>query len=348
MRPLLSNLMLSPRATLREALGAIDCGGVGLVFVVDPKRKVLGTLSDGDVRRAILSGRVLDHGGVADVMHTRFRWVGPDARRVEVLDLMRSLGITVVPALDGKGRLIAVHLLRELLGTAEKPNAAVIMAGGKGTRLRPLTYELPKPMLPVAGRPILERIVLHLVGAGVRNIALSVNYLSHVIVEHFGDGSRFGCKITYLKERKPLGTAGALSLLPVHLKRAPIIVMNGDLVVDFDVPKLLESHVESKSALTVALKPWQVEIPFGVATMRGNQILELREKPLERFMVNAGIYVVSPDTLKLVPTQNASTMPELIERCRLRRRRVGGFLLDAGDWIDVGRPDSLRRARGQE
>ncbi len=340
----LRQLLLRTDASLLDAMRVIDREGIELAFAADAKGRVVGTLSDGDVRRAILRGTPLDAPAVGKAMNPKFTSLGPKAGRAEALDLMRSLGISVIPVLDSDKQLIGLHLLYELIGAAPKPNAAVIMCGGKGTRLRPLTYDIPKPMLPVAGRPILERLVLQLVGSGVRDIFLAINYLGDVIEEHFGDGRRFGCSIRYLREKKALGTAGALSLLPKDAKKHAVLVTNGDIVTEFDVSALLRFHAQGGFGLTCALKPFQSEVPFGVADVNGDELVGMREKPREQHLVNAGIYLIEPAALSLVPKDREFTMPELIEAA-MKRWKVGAFQL-SGEWIDVGRHETLKQARG--
>lgn len=341
----LHRLLLRPDSTLMRAMEVIDREAIELAFVADAGNRIVGTLSDGDVRRAILRGAPLDCPAVGEAMHRAFTWVGREAGRAEVLDLMRSLGISVVPVLDERRQLVGLHLLHELIGAGVKPNVAVLMAGGKGTRLRPLTYDIPKPMLPVAGRPILERLVLQLVGAGIRQIYLAINYLGDAIERHFESGARFGCDILYLRETRALGTCGALSLLPPKARRAPVLVMNGDLVTDIDVTRVLRFHDDGDFFLTTVLKPYQVEIPFGVAEVQGQRLLSIREKPQDQHLVNTGVYVLSPKAVSLVPKDREYTMPELIETCLRRRKSVGAFQME-GDWVDVGRHETLRQARG--
>jgi len=342
----LDQLLVRAETSLLDALRVIDREGIELAFVADAERRVIGTLSDGDVRRAILKGEPLDAaGGCGRAMRSKFTAVDRRVGRAEVLDRMRALGIGAVPVLDETGRMEGVHLLYELLGAGAKPNAALIMAGGKGTRLRPLTENIPKPMLPVAGRPILERLVLQLVGHGVRRIYLAINYLGHIIEEHFGDGSRFGCEIHFLREKRPLGTGGPLSLLRNRESDYPVIVMNGDLVTEFDVTRLLQFHEAGRFALTACLRSYQAQIPFGVAEVRGDHLVALREKPEEHYLINAGVYVVSPEIIELVPRQREFPMTELFEICFQQKLRVGAHLLD-GDWLDIGHPESLRKARG--
>lgn len=330
--------------TILDALRAINDGGHGIAFVTGPGDRVEGILTDGDTRRALLAGSRLDSRTLPEIMRRDFRSVGRDAGRAEVLDMMRALGISQVPVLDKKGRLAGLHTLADIAGGGTRPNWAVLMAGGQGQRLRPLTLSVPKPMISVAGRPILERLVLHLVGHGIRRIFLSVNHLAHVIVDHFGDGERFGCDITYIREDEPLGTGGALSLLPERPDHS-VLVMNGDLVTQFDVEAMLDFHERGAFAATMGLRPHQTEIPFGVAEVEGDRLVGLQEKPTFRHLINAGIYVLSPEALDLAPEGEAFPITRLFEECLAQERSVGAHLI-TDEWTDVGRPVELQRARG--
>lgn len=340
----LTQMLVRREATLLEAMRAINAGGHAIAFVTNAHDKVIGTVTDGDLRRAILGGATLNSRCLEKAMNRSFTSVGPRASRAEVLDMMRARGITQVPAMDRGGRLTGLHLLHDLIGAGERANWAVIMAGGKGERLRPLTLRVPKPMIMVAGRPILERLVLHLVGAGIRRIFLSVNYLGPVIERHFGDGAAFGCRIEYLRERAPLGTGGALSLLPER-PRHPVFTLNGDLVTQVDVARMLEFHTEGGYALTLGTRSHEVHVPFGVAAVRGSRLVALQEKPSERVLINAGVYVISPRVLRLVPKRRQYPITSLVDACLRRRLTVGAFFIEQ-DWVDVGRPDELRKARG--
>jgi dTDP-glucose pyrophosphorylase/CBS domain-containing protein len=343
----LAALLLPPSASLRQALAAIDRGGFELAFVADERQRILGTLSDGDARRAILHGVPLDRkGAAAAAMRRRFISVGPEANRAQVIDMMRARGISQIPILDAKRRMVGLHLLQDLIGAAERDNSAVIMAGGQGIRLRPYTELVPKPMLSVAGRPILERLVLQLVGYGVREIYLAINYLGHVIEQHFQDGSAFGCRIRYLREKKPLGTGGALSLLPKAASQEPVLVMNGDLVMQADIDGIFRFHAQGEYALTACLRPYVVEVPFGVADVEGDRIAGLREKPSQQMLINAGIYVLSPRVLRMIPKQREYPITSLVDACLEKGLPVGAHVLE-GDWMDIGRHEELRRARGQ-
>ena len=338
-------LEVAPTVSVFEALQVLEGSAKQIVLVCDADRRLLGTLTDGDIRRAILRGCPLHETPVGEVMHTGFLSVHPWANRAEVLDMMRSRGIAQVPILDDDRRLLGLHTLREMIVPVKRPNAAVVMAGGKGTRLRPLTETVPKPMIPVAGRPMLERIVLHLVGSGIRDVYLSINYLGHIIEDHFGDGSDFGCNIRYLRESRPLGTGGCLSLLEER-PAAPLLVMNGDLVTQIDVGRFVDFHADGGYTATLAVRPYRTSIPFGVVDVDGTEVVGLREKPTEQVLVNAGMYVLSPEALGLVPEGAEFPITELFVRSLDERRRVGAYLVEE-DWADVGRPEELLRANGQ-
>lgn len=337
-------MMLAPSATLLEALRAIDRSGKEIAFVCDSDCRLLGTLTDGDVRRAILAGGSLTETTVERAMHREFTAVPMTAGRAEVLDMMRARAIGQVPILDEVGRLMGLHTLHELIGAVERPNWAVIMAGGQGTRLRPLTESLPKPMIKVAGRPILERIIDHLVGYGIRRVFVSINYLGHIVEEHFGDGSRFGCAIEYLRESMPLGTGGSLSLLPASPDH-PVVVLNGDLVTQVDLGRMLAFHNDRPYTATLGVRAYSVQIPYGVAEVCGPSLVALNEKPTMQMLVNAGTYVLSPEILSLVPQRQEFPITELFRVALSSGMPVGAFVVEE-EWHDIGRPEHLAHARG--
>jgi NDP-sugar pyrophosphorylase family protein len=276
-------------------------------------------------------------------MRRDFTAVTPEDGRAEVLDLMRARQIERIPVLGPEGRLVGLHTMRQMISRAERPNRAVILAGGKGTRLHPITEQLPKPMVTVAGRPILERLILHLVSCGITRFSVSINYLGHLIEQHFGDGSRLGAEIDYLRETVPLGTGGPLALLPPPA--LPVLVLNGDLLTQADVGELLDFHERGGYAATLGVRPYTIEVPFGVAEVDGGRLLSLREKPVERSLINAGMYVLSPEAVALVPSGKEYPITALFEALLADGKPVGAHVLEA-EWLDVGRHDELRRARG--
>ncbi len=340
----LEALSVGEDATLFQAIKCIEEGGYGIAFLCDANQRVIGSLADGDVRRALLQGASLD-GPARLAMHRDFTFVTPEVGRAAVLDLMRGRAIAQIPVLDEQGRLVGFHALREMLGRAPRPNWAVIMAGGRGVRLRPITETIPKPMIRVAGRPILERLILHVTSFGIERVFISVNHLADTIERYFGDGAAFGCRIEYLREDVPLGTGGSLALLPER-PTAPLLVMNGDLVTQVDLAHLLKFHGDGGYAATFGLRPYSIEVPFGVATVQGDRLLGLREKPTEQLLINAGIYVLEPTALTAIPPHENYPITDLFERLLAEDRPVGACLIQ-DEWTDIGRPEELRRARGE-
>ena len=335
--------IVSNKASVREAMETIDRGTIEIALVVADDRRLVGTVTDGDIRRAILKGGNLDD-PVECVMNRQFTAVREDTSRTEVLDLMRARTLAQIPIVDSCGGLLGVHLMREIVGGPSRPNWAVVMAGGRGERLRPLTDSLPKPMVRVAGRPILERIVLHLVGHGISRVFLSVNYRADLIKNHFCDGSNFGCKVGYLEEFEPLGSGGALSLLP-ETPEEPIVVLNGDLVTQADIGAMLKFHMAGSYAVTVGCHGYVHTVPYGVLDVEGSRVTGMREKPSQTWTTNAGIYVLEPVLLARVPPASYFPFPRLVEECLDRGEPVGAFQIEE-DWFDIGRPRELLRARG--
>ena len=336
-------------ASIIDAMRSLEDSTSQIVLLVDEEERLVGILTDGDIRRGILTGDRLDD-PVAPRASRDFFSVKDHTERVDALELMQARRISQVPAIDDDGRVVGLHLLNELISPIERSNWAVILAGGRGTRLGALTSNVPKPMLPVAGRPILERIVLHLVGVGVRRIFLSVNYLAEAIEDHFGDGHQFGCTIEYLHESEPLGTGGPLSLLPQG-ELGPtdsILVMNGDLVTQVNLGRVIDFHESGGQAVTMGVRAHVEQSPFGCVEVEGDVLKGFAEKPTTSRLINAGIYVLSPDSLQVLPhPPEQITMPEVIERVDAGGGLVRVFEIEE-DWIDVGRREQLDLARRGE
>lgn len=340
----ISNMLVRPTTSLYDAMAAIAKSGITIVLVTDAQGKLLGTLTDGDIRRALLAGRTMQD-PVGEFMNPRFIAVREGLPRASALTLMGAHQISHLPVLDAAGRVLHLHTLTGLVGSGDAPLTAVIMAGGLGQRLRPLTETVPKPMLRVAGRPILEHLILHLVSSQVREIYLAINYLGEQIEAHFGDGAAWGCRLHYLREETALGTAGALSLLPHPWpSQQPLLVLNGDLVTQANLQHLLATHTDDDNVLTVGVRDYEVEVPFGVLEVDGRQVRGVREKPSYTYLTNAGIYLLAPSALALVPRGQPSSMVDLINAGLAAGQRVGIHLVD-GDWLDVGRREQLQQAR---
>jgi dTDP-glucose pyrophosphorylase len=339
----LRTFIIKADQTIRKAMETITANRHEVAFVENNHGQIIGIATDGDIRRGLLHGLTMDS-PVENAINKNYIAVGPEEERATVLDMMKSFGIRHVPVVDSQKRLLGVHFLQDLIGTTPKPNIAVIMAGGKGTRLMPLTQNCPKPMIKVAGRPILERLILHLVGFGIRKIYIAINYHGKIIENYFGDGASFGCSIEYLKENMALGTGGALSLLPEQPKHS-IIVMNGDLVTQVNITRLLEFHLREKVVATITGRTYQIELPYGVLETDENRLVQLQEKPLLHYLINAGIYILNPEVLSFIPHQQYFPIIHLFDLLLEKKAMIGVHILNE-EWIDVGRYDELQHANG--
>jgi dTDP-glucose pyrophosphorylase/predicted transcriptional regulator len=339
-------LLVGERETLRRVLEVLQQGGLGISLVVDSERKLKGTITDGDCRRALLKNSPLDT-AAEEVMSKRFILVDESFAPAAVEALMKVNGVRQVPVVDREGRVVGVITDRNLSYNSKRSsNVVLILAGGQGSRLRPLTNILPKPMLPVGGRPMLEHLVARLVESGFHNIFFSVNYKKSIIEEHFKDASKFGCEITFLHEKEPLGTAGPLALIRDKIT-APVIVANGDVLTAIDFRAFLDFHSNNEFDMTVGTSTSGIQIPYGVIkTNERGEITEIEEKPIHKLTVNAGLYVISPQVVELIPESGFFLMTELIQRAIDAGKRVGVFPIHE-TWLDVGRPAEFMDAQAQ-
>jgi dTDP-glucose pyrophosphorylase len=335
--------LVAEAGTVRDAMAAVDRGAARIALAVDADGRLIGVVTDGDLRRALLRGVDLTD-PVAPVLTRRYLSVTPGDGRAAALELMRARRIDAVPVVDADGRPAGLHLLQQFLEPVARNNWAVIMAGGQGVRLRPLTDSVPKPMLPVAGRPIIERLVLHLVGFGLKRIFVAVNYLGDVIEEHLGDGSRFGARVEYLREDEPLGTAGALGLLPSP-PTEPLLLLNGDLVTSADLGGLLDAHIASGYHATIGTRRYRHTVPFGCIERDGDRVIAVDEKPTMDREVNSGIYALDPSVVARVAPGRRVDTPDLIADLLADGAPVGAFEIE-DEWIDVGQREQLAAARG--
>jgi dTDP-glucose pyrophosphorylase len=327
--------------SIRDAIRAIDESALQIALVVDAEDRLIGTVTDGDVRRALLRGIGLE-APVGEVMNRNPLSCPAALGREAALAVMRASDVKQVPVVDDGGRVVGLELIGETISGAARDNWVVLMAGGLGQRLRPLTEDCPKPMLPVGGQPLLEIILKNFVRQGFRRFFLSVNYKAEMVSRHFVDGSRFGVKIDYLEERAKLGTAGALGLLPAR-PSAPLIVMNGDLLTGVNFANMLEFHVEQLATATMAVREHTVEVPFGVIDLAEDYLAGVTEKPRYSWFINAGVYVVEPSVLELIDPGQALDMPVLFERVLARNDKVAAFPIREY-WRDIGRIEDLERA----
>jgi dTDP-glucose pyrophosphorylase len=330
--------------TIRETLARIDRGSTQLALVVDDEGRLIGTVSDGDVRRGLLASVGLED-PVERVMNRLPTSVRADEDRQSVLALMQARDLRHMPVLDADGRVVGLRILSELLRAERRENLVVLMAGGIGERLRPLTECVPKPMLHVGGRPILEIILLQFLKQGFHRFAFSVNYKAEVIEEKFGNGARWGAEITYLREPKRLGTAGSLRLLSDR-GADTLLVMNGDILTKVDMNALVAFHEESRAAATMCVREHEYQVPFGVVRTDGSEIVGFDEKPVVRWPVNAGIYALQPSAIDLIPEATYFDMPSLFDACRAFGDRTCAYSV-RDYWLDIGRPADFERANAE-
>lgn len=333
--------LIGPTSSLREALSVIDSAGAGISLVAGADDVLVGTVSDGDIRRALIAGADLD--ATIDGIINRSPRVAPVGEtRTAMRERLQNWGLHQLPVVDPQGRIVDLLTLDELTRAPERPHQVVIMAGGLGTRLSELTRNTPKPMLKVGGRPILETIIANYAAQGFHRFWLSVNYKAEQIEEHFGDGSRMGVEIGYLRETTRLGTGGALSLLPC-VPEGPIVISNGDVLSKEDYGAVLDGHLASGASATVLVRDYEIQVPFGVVDVDRSQVTGLQEKPVQRFLINAGVYVVSPEMLALVPKDAFFDMPTLLERALENDMKVRTHRAEAY-WVDIGRMSDFERA----
>lgn len=333
-----------PTASVRDTIRTIDQGAIQIAFVVDHAEHLLGTVTDGDIRRAILRGVSLDD-EAKKVMNPHPVTASSAMSREAIMEIMRQKLIHQIPIVDQAGCIVDVELLDNLLQREQPQNWVVLMAGGLGSRLRPLTDETPKPLLKIGNKPLLEIILENFIEQGFKKFYFSVNYKAEMVESYFGGGSRWGAEIRYLRETERMGTAGALSLLPERLAQ-PMIVMNADLLTKLNFRQLLNFHNEHKAKATMCVREYDFQVPYGVVSIENTRITAIDEKPVQRFFVNAGIYVLEPETLELIPTSRFYDMPELFAAMIERQWESAVFPIREY-WLDVGRLEDFQRANGE-
>lgn len=336
-------VLLPLESTIQEAIASLNESSMKIVLVVNPHGTFEGTISDGDVRRGLLRGLDL-FSPIEGIVHHDALVVPPSLGHGTVMQLMTANKIHQIPVVDELHYVVGLHLWDEITTPPHRSNLMVIMAGGRGTRLLPHTENCPKPLLLVAGKPMLEHVIERGKLEGFRHFVLALHYLGHMIEEHFGAGDRFGVQIEYLREEQPLGTAGALSLLSPR-PDAPFVVTNGDVLTDIRYGELLDFHIRHEAAATMTVRSYEWQHPFGVVRTEGVEIVGLEEKPIVRSYINAGVYVVSPDALHELGAGAHCDMPTLFERLHAKSRRTVAYPMHE-PWLDVGRPSDLHAANG--
>jgi len=340
--------IVKPESHIREVIARIDANRRGVAILVDKESHFSGVITDGDIRRAILAGLDL-HLPASTLIERRKQEMYPrpisapvGTSSQEIIKIMRQHKIRHLPLLDELGKVVDLVFLEDFIDVPAERITAVVMAGGFGKRLHPLTNELPKPMLPMDGKPLMERQIEQLQTSGIQKVYVTTHYKSEKIIEHFGNGEGFGVEINYIQESQPLGTAGALALLPKSTK--PLLVINGDILTRVDFSTLFNFHKDQGAEMTVAVREFKSHVPYGVVEVKGIDVIEVVEKPTKRCFINAGIYVLNPSALQLIPFNGENfDMPDLINLLVNQGQRVVSFPIREY-WVDIGHMEDYERA----
>jgi len=327
---------------IHEAVRCIEGNKAKIAFVIDMSARLIGSVSDGDIRRALLRGNTLDT-VVSEIMNKSPAVAHIEDDREAILNLMTEHDHRYIPVVDTDNKIINIEVITELLNKKEKDNWVVLMAGGFGKRLRPLTKDKPKPLLRVGNKPILESILENFIENGFKKYFFSVHYKASMVTDYFGDGNRWGVEIEYIHEDEPLGTAGALGLLP-EVPKEPLVLMNGDILTKVNFDSLLDFHNERNSMATMCVREYDFQVPYGTVEINEDQVIRIIEKPIHTFFVNAGIYVLDPSILKGIDQNIYKDMPDLLDEIRATKNSVSVFPIHEY-WLDVGRMDDYDRAQ---
>ena len=337
----IEKIKITKDATIKQALKVISDGSFRIAIIVDKKDKLLGILTDGHIRRGFLKGLDINS-SVKSIIFKKPIIAKKKDTREKLLKIALSKKIYQIPVVDSNGKAIGIHVLDELIQPKNKSNKVVIMAGGKGIRLRPLTKNIPKPMLRVGKKPILQTIIEKFKESGYENFVICVNHLSKVIKNYFGNGTKFGVKIEYIHEKKRMGTAGALSLFKTKLTE-PFFVINGDLMINLDFEKMLDFHNENNSKATMCIAEYNLELPYGEVKLNNEKIVSIEEKPIHKIFVNAGVYILDPKCIELIP-KTFYDMPSLFKKIIANKKKTISFPIHEY-WVDIGRFDDYKKAK---
>ncbi|AMV71856.1 nucleotidyltransferase family protein [Desulfuromonas carbonis] len=337
------DVLISPDTTIMNAIKIIDEGSLQIALVVDASNKLVGTVSDGDIRRAILKGVLFDR-PVSEIMFTEPTVASCHESREAIMETMKTKRLRQIPIVDLAGSVVGLDSWEELLSIQERNNIVVLMAGGLGTRLGDLTKDCPKPLLRVGKKPVLETILENCKEYAFKRFFISINYKAEMVKEYFGDGSRWGVEIHYLEEKTRLGTAGALGLLP-EIPRLPILVMNADVLTKINFKHLMDFHDEHKSVATMCVREYEFQVPFGVVQLDSHRLKNILEKPIHQFFVNAGIYVLNPEAVSMVPKNEYFDMPTLFDKLFNKQSETAAFPIREY-WLDIGRKADFEQANG--
>ena len=339
----IEDIIVSENTLLRDALNIIDKSSKQICLVIDDAQKLLGTVSDGDIRRALLNNISLED-TIINVYFKNPTVANINDSKETILNLCKIKKIHQIPIVDNANNIVGLEILDELIVSESKGNKVILMVGGLGTRLRPLTENTPKPMLPVGGKPILQTIVEKFASYGFVNIVMCIGYKSHIIQDFFEDGSRFGVNIEYILENERMGTAGALSLLSQsQTPNEPFFVMNGDLLTSVNFEHFLNFHVQNTAKATMGVREYDFQVPYGVVNLEGGKIKSIIEKPVHSFFVSAGIYMLNAECINLIPKDEFYDMPTLFDKLIQMNENTISFPIREY-WLDIGRMDEYEKA----
>ena len=338
------HILLNTTSSIKEALKVINRGAIKIALVVDKDRRLIGTLTDGDIRRGLLNNLSLEDKIETIIFRNPTVCTSKD-KKENILKIALEKKIYQIPIVDSSGRLVGIEEIDELLKPKHKKNRVVLMVGGLGTRLRPLTDKVPKPMLKVGNKPILETIILNFKKYGFTNIILSVSYKSEIIESYFQDGSNFGVNIEYIYEKQRMGTAGALSLMREKLNE-PFFVMNGDLLTNINFEQMMDYHLSNHSIATMGVREYDFQVPYGVVNIDNKNIIGIEEKPIHKFFVSGGVYILDNKILTLVPDNQFYDMPTLFEKIIEKKMKAISFPIHEY-WLDIGRIEEYKRANDE-
>ncbi|MBB67112.1 CBS domain protein [Alteromonas sp. 76-1] len=337
------DLLVQPSISLVDAVKKLDHGAKRILVVVDENNVLLGTLTDGDIRRALIKQIDLNS-PVSNVMNTKPRFATKAWSRLRLLSFMERTDLLQLPIVDEEQHVVGISFLYELLKKPRIDNPVCLMAGGFGTRLKPLTDTCPKPMLNVGDKPILEIILERFVEAGFWKFYISTHYMADTIKDYFGDGHERDIQISYIDEKEPLGTGGALSLLPEEEINLPLILMNGDLLTNLDFLSLLAHHETSEASMTMCLRGYEQQVPFGVVNTNNGAVTNIVEKPTNQYLVNAGIYVIEPTVISALDKGVRIDVPTIVTQLIETDSQVTYYEISE-DWLDIGRLGDFKKAQ---
>ena len=341
MKNIINELYINQEEHLFDALKIINEKEIQIVLVVDKEKRLIGTITDGDIRRGLLRGLTLDS-SVEEVTNKNFHFLKEWDDLNNAKSIMSKFGINQIPVLNSDGVVVEILEKTKVYNPNKLPNPVVIMAGGLGKRLLPHTSDCPKPMLMIGDKPILEIILLECISYGLEKFYISVNYLKEKIINYFGNGEKWGVEIQYIHEPKRMGTAGSLHYLPNSLD-TPFLVLNGDVLTRLNYRNLLKFHAEQSSDATLCVKKHEMHVPFGVVKNKGIELDEISEKPSFKFLINAGVYVLNPELLSLLPENEFTDMPPFLQYCKDLGKTINLCPIHEY-WIDIGRPETLEEA----